>query len=87
MLCFLGQSGNEAADLVCTLGQRVAVVFFFGSQVVNFALQVFFEFADLNQQGFTKFVNGSVVLVFLLLLLEFESVDFFVETAVFWTSW
>ena len=83
MLCFLGQSGNEAADLVCTLGQRVAVVFFFGSQVVNFALQVFFEFADLNQQGFTKFVNGSVVLVFLLLLLEFESVDFFVETAVF----
>jgi len=37
----------------------------------------------LNQQGFTKFVNGSVVLVFLLLLLEFESVDFFVETAVF----
>ena len=80
---FLGQSGNEAADLVCTLGQRVAVVFFFGSQVVNFALQVFFEFADLNQQGFAEFVNGRIVLAFLLLLLEFESVDFFVETAVF----
>ena len=69
--------------MVCTLGQRVAVVFFFGSQVVNFALQVFFEFADLNQQGLAEFVNGRVVLVFLLLLLEFESVDFFVEAAVF----
>ena len=29
LLCFLGQSGNEAADLVCTLGQCVAVVFLF----------------------------------------------------------
>ncbi len=80
---FLGQSGNEAADLVCALGQCVAVVFFFDGQAVNFALQVFFEFADLNQQGFAEFVNGRVVLAFLLLLLEFESVDFFVETAVF----
>ena len=68
MLCFLGQSGNEAADLVCALGQCVAVVFFFDGQAVNFALQVFFEFADLNQQGFAEFVNGCVVLAFLLLL-------------------
>ena len=80
---FLRQAGNELADFFCSLFQCAAVLFFFGIKIVDFALKVFFEFADLHEQRFAQFVNGGFVFALLLFMLELEAVDFFIKAAVF----